>query len=135
MAYSTTQKRALLQTLKNAKGSALSVEEIIWEIRTQGFEPSKSTIYRLLDGLITKGLVNRYRIANKNCYVYVLNDKPKSCMGHLHLQCEKCHRLIHLDEEDSLNIRKTVKSAGFSLDNENTTIWGYCEGCSDDKEV
>ena len=129
MAYNTAQKTALMQTLKNAGGSALSAAQIIELMKKNNFQASKSTVYRLLDEYTKRGIVNRYRVSN--CFVYSLNDRPLNCTHHLHLQCERCHRLIHLDEEKSQNIQASVKSAGFEIDKENTTIWGLCKECID----
>ncbi len=132
MAYNTAQKAALVNTLKSAGGSFLSAAQIIKAMQSSGVKASKSTVYRLLDEFYKRGVVTRSRVSRR--FVYSLNDRPVSCAGHLHLQCEKCHRLIHLGEEESLNIQMSVKSSGFVIDKENTTIWGLCGDCRNDEE-
>lgn len=52
----------------------------------------------------------------------------------MHIRCEKCHALMHLDANVSETIAKLLKSdANVSLDIGNTILLGCCDKCSHQK--
>ena len=53
------------------------------------------------------------------------------CHNHLHLQCTKCGRVLHLDEEVSDRLLDTVKMLkDFSVSEEDTVLMGKCADCT-----
>ena len=57
-----------------------------------GCSIGKSTAYRLMNGLVSAGLVSKILRKNGLCASFPRVD----CYGHLHLKCVTCGKIIHL---------------------------------------
>lgn len=127
-AYQTEQKRLLLDFLRRHTATPLSIEEIAAGLQGRG-APGKSTVYRLMNQLVEQGQVRRFVRGNSRHFVYQLLA-CEHCNRHLHLRCERCGQLFHLDDGTSGNMQQLVAAAGFRLDPGQTTLQGLCQGCS-----
>ena len=69
-------------------------------------------------------------LADRRRSAYQYRDQH-ACASHLHIRCEKCHALVHLDADVSDEIEKLLRqNASVSLDVGNTILVGHCEKCS-----
>lgn len=128
--YITEQKKILLEFLEKNHDTAYTVEEISQELKKRGASVGKSTVYRLMTKLVEEKRVKRQLAdgSRKAIYRIILDEH---CHNHLHLQCIKCGKVLHLDEETSDKLLDTVKKLNdFSVSEEDTVLMGKCASCS-----
>ena len=126
MAYKTGKKEEIINLLKSRADESMSLEEICSELLDGG--KGRSTVYRLVSGLVECGLLRRISDGKTRhiTYQYVGDEH---CKHHLHLKCRECGRLIHLDEGISDGIKDAiVKIGGFELDG-GEMLLGKCGEC------
>ena len=126
MAYKTGKKEEIINLLKSRADESMSLEEICRELLEEG--KGRSTVYRLVSGLVECGLLRRISDGKTRhiTYQYVGDEH---CKHHLHLKCRECGRLIHLDEGISDGIKDAiVRIGGFELD-EGEMLLGKCGEC------
>ena len=57
------------------------------------------------------------------------------CEEHLHLQCVKCGKIIHLECEFMDEISEHIlKDHGFELQCKNSILYGMCSACQEKEE-
>ena len=62
--------------------------------------------------------------------VYRMEKADHSCHEHLHMQCVKCGRVIHIDRDTMNHIAKGVQERyGFMIDCDRSSICGICKDC------
>ena len=116
--YQTGQRKMLLTFLKTHSDQAYTIEEL-WETMKEesscGQIPGKSTIYRMMPGLVEEGLVRRFVKGNSRTFVYQM-----VCGDH----CD------HMgDQETERLIEEVFRKHHFSVDEEKTVLFGHCEDC------
>lgn len=91
--------------------------------------PGRSSVYRLINKMLSEGIVKRFVRENSRHFYYQLVD-GKECRIHLHMKCAVCSRLIHLDNDTTEEITALLmKKKGFGLDTEKTVFFGICSEC------
>ena len=133
--YQTQQRNLLVSFFESHPDEAFTIDEITQKMRSEQGEaaPSRSTVYRTVADLEKESCLKRTYLANKRSSAYQYCD-PRACGDHLHIRCEKCHALLHLDANVSETIARLLKSdANVSLDIGNTILLGCCERCSHQK--
>jgi Fur family ferric uptake transcriptional regulator len=127
LTYKTEKKGAVLNFFKNAGRSAYTVEEICDRILPDG--KGKSTVYRIISGLVDNGVLHRIADAKSRHVTYQYMEHG-GCSEHFHLKCKDCGKLIHLDDELSHLFEKEIlKLKGFALD-EGALLYGKCDKCN-----
>lgn len=130
--YQTKQKRAVMDFMHKGHDNAYTIEEIIEGLYSDcnlEDRPGKSTIYRIVSGLVQEGYIRRQIKEGSKQFAYQIASFD--CEGsHLHLKCTGCGQLIHMGEDVSANILvEVLKDRGFSIDEEQTVIMGRCSDC------
>ena len=129
--YMTEQKRVLLDFLRNNCENSYTIDELTDKIKSSGGAkiPAKSTVYRLITRLVEEGTVKRFIKDNSRSFAYqIITDEE--CHNHLHLKCMECGKLIHLEESVSDELMNKVKLIkDFSIDEDQTVLFGKCSGC------
>ena len=131
--YQTEQKKVLLSFLEQNTHTPYRIDDIVRKLREEyGSEtPGKSTIYRLMTELVEEGRVKRLVRGNSRHFVYQLLSGT-SCHRHLHLKCNCCGNLLHLDAATSNRILQAVESFNqFSVSLEDTVLFGTCRLCAE----
>ena len=127
--YNTEQKKLLLDFLEKNHDSAYTIEEITNELKSRGATVGKSTVYRLMTRLVEEKRVKRQLSDGSRKAIYRIT-LDSHCHNHLHLQCIKCGKVLHLDEEVSDKLLDTVKQINhFSVSEEDTVLMGKCADC------
>ena len=98
--YNTEQKKLLLGFLEENHDSAYTIEEITNELKSRGASVGKSTVYRLMTRLVEEKRVKRQLADGSRKAIYRIT-LDEHCHNHLHLQCIRCGKVLHLDEEVS----------------------------------
>ena len=133
--YTTEQKKILFSFLSDNKESSYSVEELNSELVAAYGDraPGKSTLYRLITGLVEEGKVRRFVRGRGRQFAYQIVD-CENRHSHLHLKCVGCGKLIHLDHETSDRLIETVQSSShFSVMEAETVLFGECSECNNSK--
>ena len=130
--YQTQQKSQLLDYLARHADGALSMEEVADGLRSDLGDkaPGKSTVYRLVNRLVEEGTVRRFSAEDSRSSLYqIVGDK--NCHQHLHMKCTQCGKLMHMNDEQSEKIIEQIfGSSDFSVNQEQTTLYGSCAECS-----
>lgn len=130
--YQTEQKRILLAYMKAHDSQAYTVEEL-WEKMNEeldsAFVPGKSTIYRILPGLVEEGLVKRFVKGNSRKFLYQMVC-GSHCDAHLHMKCSVCGKLYHMEDQESEELLiRVMQKHHFQIDEGKTILFGQCENC------
>lgn len=128
--YQTQQRSLLISFFESHPDEAFTIDELMRRLRAQQGEaiPSQSTVYRTVADLEKENCLKRIYLANCHRSAYQYYD-PGACKAHLHIRCEGCNKLIHLDANVSGAIAKLLP-ANVTLDVGNTVLLGRCEKCS-----
>ena len=128
--YHTEQKKILLDFLTKNKDRSFTIDEITESIQSLGASVGRSTVYRLVNRLVEDGAVRRFVKPDSRSAAYQL-VAGDHCESHLHLKCLGCGMLFHMDEEISDELVKKIRrSSAFSVDEEESVLYGKCSTCS-----
>ena len=131
--YQTEQKKRLIAFLAENENRQFSAEELSVLLEKEGDDagktPGKSTVYRLVSELTEEGMLRRFPRSEGSGWTYQYH-RVSDCMGHLHLKCEKCGTLLHLECGMSKELLAHIESEhGFLVDNQKTVLFGLCAAC------
>lgn len=123
--YRTQQRRCLFEFLMDRRDRQFTVEEIAQSIKGV----SISAIYRNINQLVSEGSVRRFQQEGSRKFLYQYLGGG-DCTAHLHLKCEKCGSMFHLDTEFTEALVKLVnRGSYFNLDRSRTILYGACAAC------
>lgn len=124
MEYNTTQKKQLLDFLKENNEVAFAIEDIASRISV-----GKSTIYRLMPKLIKDGIVKRFTKGTTRVFLYQYIN-CEECSGHLHMKCTDCGKILHMDNKITNALLSNIMCDNeFSVDKNQTILFGKCSHC------
>ena len=128
--YHTEQKKILLDFLSKNRDRSFTIDEITAGIEASGETLARSTVYRLASKLEGEGVLRRFVKSDSRSASYQL-AACEHCDSHLHLKCVGCGKLFHMDEtiSDEL-VRKIRASSSFSVDEEESVLYGKCSMCN-----
>ncbi len=128
--YNTKQKEILINFFKENKDSQFSVNEIADNICNK-FSIGKSTVYRLVKELTESGIIRCFYSRTSNMSLYQYADKHTGCEHHLHLKCNNCQKIIHLECEHSEMLKDHISLIhNFNIDTTSSVLYGYCNSCA-----
>ncbi len=128
MGYSTGKKELITELLSHNHDKSYTIEEISEAVTYDG--RGKSTVYRLISELVREGVLRRLSDGKtRHCTYQYVGDEH--CHKHMHLKCNGCGKLIHLDENTTRAFEKKILSlGGFSIE-EGSFIYGKCKECTE----
>lgn len=128
--YATVSRKKILEFLQKNSERTVSVADIDAWLKRNESEVNVTTIYRYLDKLVREGTVLKYVAEKGNQTVYQYVERGHHCEEHLHLKCEKCGRILHLECAFMDEITEHIlKEHGFILQCKNSMLYGRCEEC------
>ncbi len=128
--YKTKQQDLLMSYLEKMHGKHFTVEDIIEYFSKKDVTLGKATIYRQLEKLVADGKVVRYFIDEKTAACFEYTAECFAEKNHIHIKCEKCGKLIHLESEEILRLQKSIlKEHGITLNPHRTVFYGVCPEC------
>ena len=123
----TEQKEFVINYLKQNGEKHISINQIYDDLKD---DVGKTTIYRIINNLIDKGLVTKIPLENGQGFCYKYNSKNDTCNKHYHLICEKCNHLYHFKSEEVEKVSKEVQqNEEFEIDNNRIVFYGICKEC------
>lgn len=119
----TGSKQAIFDILNSSK-VALSQDDIEHQVKGS---MDRVTIYRVLNSFREDGYVHKILSDDGKCYfaICVNCEEQKHHHNHFHFRCLKCQKVECLKEEVNIKIPK-----GYTLENVNCLLTGYCKKCS-----
>ena len=125
-----TRQRNLLYLILEKSGQPMTAEQLFFEVRKTDEGVSLSTIYRILDVFLDKGLVLKSEISGEGKAVFELDH-----MEHKHhLICLSCRKITPVTNcpleqfEESLE-----KKTRYTITSHKLEIYGYCPACINKK--
>ena len=127
--YNTKARRYILEYLSSLGEVTVSAADILSYLESKGESISLTTVYRYLNKLSDEKKVIKFTEddGNKTVYKFIENN---SCEGHLHMQCTKCGKLIHLDCDFMNELKNHIEEKHrFSLKCSGSILYGVCSEC------
>ncbi len=104
----------------------LTAPDLVEKLHAQGHDVHKTSVYRNLETLVSKGSIFRHSIGDQHV-VYELRRHH-----HDHLVCTSCGKVESV--ECQVHLPENVgKKNGFEVEFHNLTIFGHCKSCHGDK--
>ncbi len=126
--YKTKQKSFIYDLLKQHKNQVLSAIEIKKYCDDNNQNIGLSTIYRILNNLCDENKLLKILRENKEAEYQLLNQ---DCSNHIHIKCEKCGEIVHLDDKSTKKIIKNLDTNyHIKLSLVASTLMGLCNNCN-----
>ena len=131
MQYKTKQRDAVLKFFMDHADSCFTVRDVYGQV-----DAGETTVFRAITSLTEAGLLRKFTVGSGRgecaCYQY---DSCSGKSGHIHLKCEECGELIHMDCAFMETILSHfLNEHGFSVDCGRTVIYGLCAECREKKD-
>lgn len=128
--YNTKARKYILDFLSIKSDTTVSVADIIEYLKKQAISVNPTTVYRYLNKLSKEQKVIKISAENGQHAAYQLNSEQKSCSEHIHTQCIRCGKLIHLDCHFMNDLKSHLyDDHKFTLKCEGSILYGICEDC------
>lgn len=117
--------------MENNKNRTVYISDIYNYLLENEIKINLTTVYRYIDKLVSENKVIKYASekGKKTSYQYVDNS---SCNHHLHMQCIKCGKLIHLDCNFMKEFNNHIKEHhDFNLEYNKSILYGTCKECKE----
>lgn len=118
-------------------------EKLVWEALSENGEPRKAyeildmlkekgvrapmTVYRALDGLVSKGVI--HKLDAMNAFVLCNHEGPHDVQAFL--VCETCTTVTEIDiDPANVGVAPAVRRAGFDMHSARLEVRGLCEHCA-----
>ena len=119
----TKQREVILRILKNTRAHP-TADCIYEEVKKEIPNISKGTVYRNLQVLQEAGAVSELNLNGTLSRYEAKQD------NHYHFRCERCGRIVDLDEPVNKELDKAVaKRTGFTVSHHQTEFRGFCQDC------
>ncbi len=120
----TKTRRALLDILREAK-SPQSVPELQKAFAQRKMFPHKTTLYREVEQLVTRGLLSKVQLSEAHVSYELSGDH------HHHFVCQNCERVTKLSfcEDIMKTLGETLQRQGKHVTRHTFEFFGVCEFC------
>ena len=126
-----TQKRMDILREVFAYPGHFQTEDLLVQMRRNGYDVSRPTIYRTLPLLVKSGLLTEFIDAQKNTRY----ESIHSLKEHAHLICLRCGQIVEFKEPEIDALQKAVCDAHkFKPVRFRNEIIGYCSECQAELE-
>lgn len=129
-AYNTAGKKALIEYMAQNPDRQYTVDELFSALTAVGASIGKSSLYRMLERLVTDGAVRKFKESERSSAAFQYIGSDEDCSHHLHLKCAKCGKLVHLECPNSTKlIAHIYEEHGFFIDSKKSVLYGKCKDC------
>lgn len=106
----------------------LTADQIYFALINQKISINLSTIYRILNILVEKGLIIKTSMVSDNKALFELNSFEHKH----HLVCIECKKITMVDECPFEEYeKKLIEKLGFTILGHNLEIYGVCNSCKE----
>ena len=125
----TKHRNSILEVIEGSS-QPITAEAIFLKLKEQGVSISLSTVYRVLEVLLSKALVMKTSVTDDNKAVFELNK-----MEHKHhLLCVKCRKMLSIEGCPLEGYEKILEEKlGYLIKGHSLEMYGLCEKCKEDK--
>ena len=128
--YHTRQRDAVLSYIASLGGTHVTATQIAEHFAALETPIGRTTIYRQLDKLTASGEIRRFITDGISGACYQLADRAAHCETHLHLKCDDCGKLEHLDCDALEEMHHHVQAEhAFLVNSIKTVLYGKCASC------
>lgn len=128
--YKSKVGEEILSFLESKKDTAVTVMDILRELERKDLSTNITTVYRQLEKFIEEKQVIAHSAKDGKKIMYQYIAGKEECLKHLHIQCVKCSKIIHLDCDESEEFTNHIeKEHGIALDYSKTVLFGLCNDC------
>lgn len=128
--YQTRCRTSIIEYCEAHQEQRFSASDINEYLKEKGDVINLATIYRNLDKMMESGNLIKYKSAEDDRALYQYVKPESDCGHHLHMQCRKCSKIIHMECDFMDEFSKSVEKAyGFNIECKNSLITGICEEC------
>ena len=128
--YNTKQREAILSYIISRDGTHVTAAQILGYFASEGISISRPTVYRHLEKLTKIGKIRRYTTDGISGACYQYADNGAACHEHVHLKCEECGKLLHLECDRLNEIQRHLSSRhAFRVNALKTVFYGQCDNC------
>ena len=117
--YETEQRKCLRSFFIRHLDRHFTAEELANNI--DGI--SVSTVYRNINQMVEEGIIRRVQKNGQRKFLYQYIGKNE-CSEHLHLKCNGCGRILHMNNKSAISVLDAVKS-NFSFEVDKTATILY----------
>ena len=124
----TKQRESILSILESSD-KPLSASDIFSKLEISGEAIWLSTIYRILELFVKKGIAIKANVMNSEMAVYELNR-----FKHKHYAvCMNCHKIISMDNCPMEKFIPKLEDKDFHVIGHNLEVYGFCKDCDPNK--
>jgi Fur family transcriptional regulator, ferric uptake regulator len=121
----TGQQRDMVRYIFS-KHNHFDADQLIDEMKQEGFHVSRATIYRTLGKLVDAGLLRRLNIGTRTHY-----EHDYGYPQHDHLYCQTCRKMIEFQSADLEQVlRDMCRQHNFQFQGHSFVIRGVCADCN-----
>ena len=133
--YKTKQRDAILKFIESLEDAHVTAAQIAEHFEKEGVAIGRTTIYRHLERLTERGELRKYTTDGVSGACYQSVSDGRDCEIHLHLKCEGCGELKHMECDTFNEIKHHVFSHhDFEVDAYKTVLYGKCGDCLNKSE-
>ncbi len=121
----TEQQRDMVKYIFS-KHNHFVADQLIDEMKQEGFQVSRATVYRTLKKLVDAGLLRSLELGPRMYY-----EHDYGYPQHEHLVCQRCHKMIEFQcpGMDAI-LRDVCQEHNFHLEGHSFIIRGVCTDCN-----
>jgi Fur family ferric uptake transcriptional regulator len=121
----TEQQRDMVRFIFR-KHNHFDADQLIDDLKREGFKVSRATVYRTLSKLVDAGLLRQIDVGPRMYY-----DHDYGYPQHEHLYCQQCHTMIEFQEPAIAAIIADIcRQHGFQSNGHTFVIRGLCSDCN-----
>ncbi|MDR2180674.1 MAG: transcriptional repressor [Synergistaceae bacterium] len=121
----TRQRQSVLSVLEGSS-VPLSAGDICAQVRKDGEKVWLSTVYRILELFVKKGIVTKISMLNNDFAVYEMNR-----FEHKHYAiCLSCRKVVQMDNCPMEKFIPQLEDNDFYVTGHKVEIYGYCKKCN-----
>ena len=127
----TSQRIAILETLKDRPGEHLTAEEIYEIVREENPDIGLATIYRTIQLLTDLNLIDKLNLDDGHVRYEIGNlNQDDNIHRHHHLICLECDKIIGFKDDLLEQLESTIgDTMGFEVVDHEVKLYGYCKEC------
>ena len=131
MRYKTEGRRQLCDFMERNAHRQFTVDELYAALVTEGATVGKSSLYRLTEAMCADGILRKFKENEQSAATFQYIGSDAACHEHLHLKCDGCGKLIHLECSMSRElVSHILADHGFRIDSKKSVIFGTCAACA-----
>lgn len=112
------------------RNRTVTIQDILLYLHQSQVEVNITTIYRYLEKLEADGLVLKTVNGKREQASFQYVGDNRECHNHLHMKCNVCGLVFHLDCDFMAQIREHImEEHGFDICCEDSYLTGVCAGC------